>query len=68
MTDLVGISPFTRKIAHRYAEVREAETQAFRQYHEDVKARRFPTSANAFSTDSTEMERLRDLFGAPTSP
>lgn len=68
MTDLVGISPFTRKIAHRYAEVREAETQAFRQYHEDVKARRFPTSANAFPTDSTEMERLRDLFGAPTSP
>jgi 3-methyl-2-oxobutanoate hydroxymethyltransferase len=68
MTDLVGISPFTRKISHRYAEVREAETQAFRQYHEDVKARRFPTSANAFPTDSTEMERLRDLFGAPTSP
>jgi 3-methyl-2-oxobutanoate hydroxymethyltransferase len=65
MTDLVGISPFTRKIAHRYAEVRETETNAFRQYHEDVKAGRFPTGANAFPTDPTDLERLRELFGAP---
>src|SRR5947209_713237 len=32
VTDLAGISPFSRKIAHRYAEVREAETNAFLRY------------------------------------
>lgn len=63
MTDLVGISPFTRKIAHRYAEVREMETEAFRRYNEDVRAGHFPTSANAFATEPAELERLRELFG-----
>lgn len=64
-TDLVGISPFTRKITHRYAEVREIETRAFREYNQDVKARRFPSSANAFPTDPDDLARLRELYGAP---
>jgi 3-methyl-2-oxobutanoate hydroxymethyltransferase len=65
VTDLIGISPFTRKIAHRYAEVRETELDAFQQYNGDVKGRRFPTSANAFPTDTEELLRLQELFGAP---
>ncbi len=64
-TDLVGISPFTRKIARRYAEVREIETSAFRQYNGDVKAGRFPTGANAFPTDPEDLVQLRELYGLP---
>lgn len=67
MTDLVGISPFSRKIAHRYADVRETETNAFRQYNGDVKAGRFPTSANSFPTDPDDLAHLRELYGARQS-
>jgi 3-methyl-2-oxobutanoate hydroxymethyltransferase len=65
VTDLVGTSPFTRKIAHRYAELREAETNAFRRYNGDVKGRRFPTGANGFPTDPDDLAQLRKLYGVP---
>lgn len=65
VTDLVGISPFTRKIAHRYAELRETELNAFRRYNGDVKGRRFPTSANGFPTDPEDLAQLRERYGTP---
>jgi 3-methyl-2-oxobutanoate hydroxymethyltransferase len=58
VTDLLGLSPFTRKIAKQYAGWREAAQQAIRQYRDDVTSSRFPTAANAFPVDAEELERL----------
>lgn len=64
VTDLLGLSPFTRKIAKQYAGWREAAQQAVREYRADVTSSRFPTTANAFPFDAEELERLEATLAA----
>lgn len=60
VNDVLGISPFSRKIAKRYREYRDLTLAAVYQYRDDIAERRFPTEANAFPTDPEEMARLRE--------
>jgi 3-methyl-2-oxobutanoate hydroxymethyltransferase len=64
LTDVLGLSPFTMKIAKRYARWREAAEQAIRQYRDDVTASRFPTTANAFPVEAEALERLEASLAA----
>jgi 3-methyl-2-oxobutanoate hydroxymethyltransferase len=65
VTDVLGLSPFTMKIAKRYAGWREAAEQAIRLYRDDVTASRFPTTANAFPVEAEALERLEASLAAP---
>lgn len=58
ITDVLGISPFTRKIAKRYTEYRELTLRAIESYRDDVANRRFPSEANTFPTAPEELARL----------
>lgn len=62
--DALGLSPFSRKIAKRYAESRQTILQAIRQYRDDVVAGRFPTESNAFSFDRDELAHLEEALSA----
>jgi len=59
VTDVLGISPFTRRIAKRYQEYQESTLGAIAAYRHDVVSREFPGETNAFSTDPEELGRLR---------
>lgn len=61
LTDVLGISPFTRKIAKRYQEYGELTLAAIQAYRDDVTNHRFPTEANAFPTKPEELALL-DLW------
>jgi 3-methyl-2-oxobutanoate hydroxymethyltransferase len=58
MTDVLGISPFSRKIVKRYADVGEQMRQAFSAYRDDVVHRRFPEEGNAFPTQAAELAQI----------
>ena len=58
INDVLGISPFTRKIAKRYQEYQDLTLQAIRSYREDIEQRRFPTEANAFPTRAEDLALL----------
>lgn len=64
VTDLLGLSPFTRKIAKQYAEWRESAQKGIRRYRDEVTTARFPTSENAFPFDAQELERLEEALAA----
>lgn len=64
VNDVLGLSPFTMKIAKRYAGWREAAQQAVVQFREDVTSARFPTSANAFPVEAEALERLEASLAA----
>jgi 3-methyl-2-oxobutanoate hydroxymethyltransferase len=66
VTDVLGLSPFTMKIAKQYAEWRQAAERAVRQYRDDVTSSRFPTTENAFPVKAEELERLEATLAAST--
>jgi 3-methyl-2-oxobutanoate hydroxymethyltransferase len=66
VNDVLGLSPFTMKIAKQYAEWRDAAERAVRQYRDDVTSSRFPTTANAFPVKAEELERLEATLAAST--
>ena len=59
ITDVLGISPFTRKLAKRYQEYRDLTVQAIGSYKEEVEGRRFPDEGNVFPTDPAELAAVR---------
>lgn len=64
ITDVLGISPFTRKIAKRYQEYQELTSDALRRYKEEVEGREFPTEENAFPTSTEEIAEVESwLWG-----
>ncbi|MBV9281259.1 MAG: 3-methyl-2-oxobutanoate hydroxymethyltransferase [Chloroflexi bacterium] len=67
IADVLGISPFTRKIAKRYQEYRDLTAQAVHQYKEEVEGRLFPTDANAFPTSEEDL-RLLEAWLQESSP
>jgi 3-methyl-2-oxobutanoate hydroxymethyltransferase len=58
VNDVLGISPFTRKMAKRYQEYRELTLQAVRRYKEEISSRQFPGEANVFPTDPEELSHI----------
>lgn len=66
VTDLLGLSPFVRKIAKQYTGWRESAQQAIRQYRDEVVSSQFPTTANAFPLDAEELERLEATLASST--
>jgi len=48
MEDMLGLSERTPKFVRHYGALGEAMLQAFRSYHDDVKARRFPGKAETY--------------------
>lgn len=58
VTDVLGISPFTRKIAKRYQEYQALTVEAIRAYRNEVADRSFPAEANAFPTNAEELALL----------
>jgi 3-methyl-2-oxobutanoate hydroxymethyltransferase len=58
VADVLGISPFTRKIAQRYQELADLTFAAVQEYADDVRHRRFPSEANAFATSPEELHQL----------
>lgn len=65
VTDILGISPFTRKISKRYQEYRESMLETFRRYKYEVETRQFPTDANAFPTNEEDLARLEEWLKNP---
>jgi 3-methyl-2-oxobutanoate hydroxymethyltransferase len=59
VTDVLGISPVTFKLAKRYQEYRDLTVQAITLYKEEVESRRFPSDANVFPTDPEELAGVR---------
>jgi 3-methyl-2-oxobutanoate hydroxymethyltransferase len=66
VTDVLGLSPFTMKIAKQYADWRVSAERAVRQYRDDVTSSRFPTTANAFPVKAEELERLEATLATST--
>lgn len=64
VNDVLGVSPFARRLHKRYAEWREVSAGAIREYVADVRTRRFPTEANAFPTNQDELARLEEMLAA----
>jgi 3-methyl-2-oxobutanoate hydroxymethyltransferase len=64
VNDILGITPFARRLHKRYAEWRDIAGAAIRQYVDEVRTHRFPTEANAFPTDQEELARLEDMLAA----
>jgi len=60
VTDVLGISPFTRKIAKRYQEYQDLTLRALQAYKGEVAGRRFPTQDNAFPTDPEELAHIEE--------
>ena len=60
VNDILGISPFHRKITKKYQNYHELTFQAISQYKDDVENNLFPTEANAFILDGDELAALED--------
>lgn len=58
VTDVLGMSPFRRKISKAYEDYRSLTAQAVAAYRDDVRDGRFPTHDNAFPTEPGDMARL----------
>jgi 3-methyl-2-oxobutanoate hydroxymethyltransferase len=65
VTDLLGLSPLTRKLAKRYTSWRDSAIRAIEQYRDDVRARTFPTADNAFPANPEEIARLQAELSVP---
>jgi 3-methyl-2-oxobutanoate hydroxymethyltransferase len=64
VNDILGVSPFARKLHKRYAEWQEIAGTAIREYVDEVRTHRFPTEANAFPADLEELARLEEMLAA----
>jgi 3-methyl-2-oxobutanoate hydroxymethyltransferase len=60
VTDVLGISPFARKITKRYQEYQDLTLLAVQAYKDDVENHRFPAEANAFPTKADELALLEE--------
>ena len=61
--DLLGMfTAFTPKFARKYANLAEIETKAFKDYIEDVKARRYPADEHKYHVLKGEEDALQKLF------
>lgn len=58
VTDVLGISPFTRRLAKRYGRHREDMAAAIGSYVREVREGHFPTSENAWPTPAEDLARL----------
>ncbi|MCL4509403.1 MAG: 3-methyl-2-oxobutanoate hydroxymethyltransferase [Chloroflexi bacterium] len=65
--DMVGITPFSLRHAHRFAHLRPTMLEAVAAYRDAVTARAFPGAQHSAHTDSEELERLRTLLAAQDS-
>jgi len=62
--DLVGLAGGRQaKFVKRYAEVRSEFSSAIAAFADDVRAKRFPTPANAYGVDPAELDALRSALG-----
>jgi 3-methyl-2-oxobutanoate hydroxymethyltransferase len=64
VNDVLGMTPFARRLHKRYAEWRDTAGAAIRQYVDEVRTHRFPTEANAFPADQEELARLEEMLAA----
>jgi 3-methyl-2-oxobutanoate hydroxymethyltransferase len=55
VTDVLGISRVTFKLARRYQEYKNLTLQAIEAYRQDVESHRFPSEENVFATKSEEL-------------
>lgn len=61
--DLLGMfTAFTPKFAKKYANLAEIETKAFKDYIDDVKAKRYPADEHKYHVLKGEEEALQKLF------
>lgn len=58
VTDVLGISPFTRRLAKRYGRERERVADSIGAFVREVRAHEFPTSENAWPTPAEDLARL----------
>ena len=65
--DMLGMSPFERKITKKYANLRATELEAIAAYTREVRERQFPTEANAFGMDEAELAKLHAWAAALTT-
>jgi len=68
ITDVLGISPFTRKIAKRYQEYQGLTLEAIRRYSDEVRNHLFPTEDNAFPTNPEDLARAEDWLRVSQEP
>jgi 3-methyl-2-oxobutanoate hydroxymethyltransferase len=71
VTDVLGISPVTFKLARRYQEYRNLTLEAIEAYRRDVANHRFPAEDNVFPTKPEELALVEgwlrgDRGGPPT--
>lgn len=58
VNDILGISPFNRKITRRYQNFHDLALQAISQYKSEVEQQLFPNEANAFALQAEELAEL----------
>ncbi len=58
VTDVLGISPFQRKIAKKYQNYHDLTLEAILQYKREVENNLFPTEANSFMLSEEELMGL----------
>jgi 3-methyl-2-oxobutanoate hydroxymethyltransferase len=58
VTDLLGLSTITHRLARRYTNWRESAAAAMQQYVDEVRAHTFPGEENVFPADPEELARL----------
>jgi 3-methyl-2-oxobutanoate hydroxymethyltransferase len=59
ITDIFGLSDFIPKHAKQYAKILDMMTTALNEYHEEVKAGKFPTEKHSYIIDPDVIEELK---------
>ncbi|MDA0323680.1 MAG: 3-methyl-2-oxobutanoate hydroxymethyltransferase [Verrucomicrobia bacterium] len=62
--DLLGITPVEFRHNKRYAETRPSMLRAMKEYAEDVRTGRFPSTEHSRSLDDAACDALREAFGS----
>lgn len=60
VTDVLGLSPFVRRITKRYQQYDVLTLQALQRYCQDVVHGRFPAEDNVFHTNDADLTRLQE--------
>lgn len=68
ITDVLGLSPFSRRIAKRYQEYDALTLRALENYRLDVLERRFPDETNAFPSSDEDLSRLAEWMSTTGFP
>ncbi len=64
VTDVLGISPFQRKIAKKYQNYHDLTLEAILQYKHEVENNLFPTEANSFMLSEEELMDLESSMNS----